>query len=147
MSRTKVSFEVVFDKYGHAEYLPPRAEGELPDELLKEIAIALKKACNNRNIIADHNHKVSITVCDKFKLDEMLLLKVGNPSEGPNVAYYVFPNRRGSVVFDADRGHFCSLESQEIYYAMRDIGVVKQAPEYYEDLYKEALASCTIKPL
>lgn len=146
-NKTKVSFDVIFDKHGHVEFLPPVQEGELPDGVMEELCRALHKLKNNRNEIVNHNYSTSIVVCDKYKLDEMLLLKVGKASESPTALYYVFPNRRGSMVYEADCGHLVSLASQDIYRAFRDQSKITVANEDYANLYKEALEGCAIKPL
>ncbi len=94
-NKTRVSFDVVYDEYGHVEFLPLRPEGELPDGFMEELCRLLHKLKTNRNNIANHNYKLSITVSNNYKLDEMLLLKVGKASETPMAMYYVFPNRKG----------------------------------------------------
>ena len=146
-NKTRVSFDVVYDEYGHVEFLPLRPERELPDGFMEELCGLLHKLKTNRNNIVNHNYKLSRTVSNKYKLDEMLLLKVGNPSESPMVLYYVFPNRKGSMVYDADLGHFIDLESQDIYNALCKEGTIAVANEGYVNLYNEALEGCSIKLL
>ncbi len=145
--KTRVSFDVVYDEYGHVEFLPLRAEGKLPDGFMEELCRLLHKLKNNRNEIVDHNYKLSVKICGEFELDEMLLLKVGNPSESPMVTYYVFPNRKNSMAYEAGCGHFLSIMSQDIYNSLHNVGKVISTPEHYVAHYNEALDSCAIKPL